>query len=96
MNSLEKYDYAYYPVNPDFDISSKTINTYLNIEQHSVGYFFGEVQVYDQLDCFGEVQILVGQELYSYLIGGTYTDTVLYGTTIVSEESILDGVLEII
>lgn len=51
INPLEKYDFGYFDLNPDYDSSIKIINKKTVIQGNGAAYYFGEIQVYDELDC---------------------------------------------
>lgn len=95
VSSLENFDCAYSLSNPNLEFSSKILNGLISIQNDSIGYFFGELQIYDTLSCFGEVQILNGEIAIQYL-SGTYEDVSLYGTLEVMDTTTLNGVMEVL
>lgn len=86
---------GYLPINPDYEPMSKILGSNLTIQGAKIGYFFGELQVYETINCYGEIQILQGNELIQYL-SGTYNNLSIYGMVEISDETIIDGTLEII
>lgn len=95
VNSLQKFDFAYTPSNPNLDPSAKILNGSLTVQGNVIAFFYGELQVYDTLTCFGEVQVLNGEPLVQYL-RGSYDDISLYGTLEVLDDTTLNGVMEVL
>lgn len=95
VNPLEKYDFGYFDLNPDYDSSIKIINKKTVIQGNGAAYYFGEIQVYDELDCFGDLQVISGENVLQYL-SGTLSDTNIYGPVEILDTTNVDGVLEII